>query len=165
MINGKSSFCLIIFFLMCTGMNSMAQTATQESKIVVDTLFNREIRLALPDGYKRQDFFYDEGRFVDYCYRDGSLVTLFMGSLVKTPLLPGDTIHHLQSIDTTNNVITYRGWVEFPDTCLGKRVWREDEIKGFHICFHIYYDYIPIKKSPIFDKVLNNLSVKKVLVE
>ena len=57
MINGKSSFCLIIFFLMCTGMNSMAQTATQESKIVVDTLFNREIRLALPDGYKRQDFF------------------------------------------------------------------------------------------------------------
>ena len=86
MINGKSSFCLIIFFLMCTGMNSMAQTATQESKIVVDTLFNREIRLALPDGYKRQDFFYDEGRFIDYCYRDGCVVTLFRGSLQKTPI-------------------------------------------------------------------------------
>ena len=160
MISGKSSFCLIIFFLMCTGMGSMAQTTAQESKIVVDTLFNKEIRLVLPDGCKKQNYFYDEGRFIDYCYRDGCLVTLFKGSLVHTPILPDDPNHHLQSIDTINNVVIYRGWVELSNLNLGKRFWREDKIKDIYI----YYDYVPVEKIPIFDNVLNTLSVKDITI-
>lgn len=63
-------------------------------------------------------------------------------------------------MDVINNVVIYRGWVELSNLNLGKRFWREDKIKDIYI----YYDYVPVEKIPIFDNVLNTLSVKDITI-
>ena len=64
-------------------------------------------------------------------------------------------------MDVINNVIIYRGRVELSNLNLGKRFWREDKIKDIYI----YYDYVPVEKIPIFDNILNTLSVKDITID
>ena len=87
--------------------------------IEVDTLSTSSIRIELPCGYKKRIYNYEEGKFIDYFYNDGSIITLFKGALQKTPLLANNEYYITNRIDTLNNKVIIRG------TMNGK-VWRED---------------------------------------
>lgn len=125
---------------------SIAQDIYAGFSLEVDTFFSTVIELQLPFGCKKQTFYYDEGKFVDYIYQDGSLITVFKGALHTTPLLSTDEGYVTQSIDTLNHKIIVKGIV-------GDRVWREDTFEGLII----HYDNVPIEKKTFFDKSLDSI--------
>lgn len=119
--------------------------------VEVDTLLTSLIRIELPCGYKKSIYNFEEGKFIDYSYKDGSIITLFKGALQKTPLLANDQCYIVDRTDTLSNKIIIRG-------TRNDKVWREDSFEGIRV----YYEKVPIDKMNIFDKVLDNLSVLKV---
>lgn len=51
--------------------------------VEVDTFSTSLIRIELPCGYKKSIYNYEEGKFIDYSYKDSSIITLFKGALQK----------------------------------------------------------------------------------
>lgn len=68
--------------------------------VEVDTFSSSFIRIELACGYKKRIYNYEEGKFIDYFYNDGSIITLFKGALQKTPLLSNNKCYDINRIDT-----------------------------------------------------------------
>ncbi len=116
--------------------------------VEVDTFSTSLIRIELPCGYKKRIHNYEEGKFIDYYYNNGSIITLFKGALQKTPLLANSKCYIVSRTDTLGGKIIIRGTIN-------DKVWREDSFEGIRAC----YEKVPIDKMNIFDNILDSLSV------
>ncbi len=143
---------LVIALLFSSCLWTNAQEYSNVNMCVeVDTLSSSFIRIELPCGYKKRIYNYEEGKFIDYFYNDGSIVTLFKGALQKTPLLANNKYYDINRIDTLNGKVIIRGTIN-------DKVWREDSFEGIRV----YYEKVPMDKMNLFDNILNSLLVSKV---
>lgn len=141
-----------VFLLLSNSLWVNAQKCNNTPLCVeVDTLSALLIRIELPCGYKKSIYNYEEGKFIDYSYKDGSIITLFKGALQKMPLLSNDQCYIIDKTDTLSNKTIIRG-------TRNDKFWREDSFEGVRV----YYENVPIDKMDLFDKVLDNLFFLKV---
>lgn len=152
MIEKKRNKTLIIVFLLtcCSGF-AHAQSLNESFATKSDTILDYIVTIDLPSGYKQKTTVYDEGKFVDFYYPDGSILTLFRGGVHKIPLFSLSSKHHVISVDTIGNRISYKGYIE------NKR-WREDKIRNLHV----YYNNVSIEKERMFDQALESIVIKKM---
>jgi len=149
-VEKRNRLLVILLFAFCNRIGN-AQNLDQQICTSTDTIFNSIISLELPCKYKKQVFLYDEGMFIDFHYPDGSMITLFKGALQKSPLFMEDSEHLVQSVDSLNGKVSYKGIIR-------DRVWREDKISGLYI----YYNNVPTEKKFLFEQVLDRLSITEL---
>lgn len=119
---------------------------------LIDTLSNIQIELKIDNNkFKRKVTNYEEGKFIDYYFKDSSIITLFKGSNQKIPLLSTDDGYKVIKCEKKDDRTIRQG-------LKNRKYWREDIfINGIIIC----YDNVePIKKdyyNKILDSILFNI--------
>lgn len=141
---------IVFFFILFLSSYSLVSAQCYQSRQCVekDTLLNSIVQIKLPCDFKKKIHVYEEGKFIDYYYKDGTTITLFKGALQGTPLLSSEAGYSIQKQDTTQNRIITIGEKD------GK-AWREDAIEGVRI----YYNRISPENKHLFDAVLDSLFI------
>ncbi len=140
----------ILFFILFLNICSLVDAQCYQTKqcIEKDTLLNSIVQIKLPCNYRKKVHVYEEGKFIDYYYKNGETITLFKGALQAIPLLSSEAGYLLQRKDTIRNRIIAIGQKD-------NKVWREDTIGSLRIC----YDGVSPENQKFFDTVLDSLFV------
>lgn len=145
-INQKTrSSAFVALLLLIWAINLSAQPSFSLRK---DTLLTIEIEFRIDSNMiKRRVTNYAEGMFIDYCFTDSSIVTLFKGSNQRLPLLSADAGYKLIECEQQLNKTIRKG---------GKngKYWREDLFtNGVVVC----YDNVSSAKRAHFDQIVDSV--------